>query len=41
MNDVLFFAVGFLLGSAFGVFIMCLFQINRIEGSDEFDEEKY
>lgn len=30
MHEALFFAIGFLLGSLFGVVVMCLMQINRI-----------
>lgn len=30
MHEALFFVIGFLLGGLFGVFLMCLLQINRI-----------
>ena len=29
MNEFLFFIIGAFVGSLFGVFFMCLFQINR------------
>lgn len=35
MHEVLFFAIGFLIGGLFGVVMMCLLQINRIEREHE------
>lgn len=37
MHEALFFIIGFMLGGTFGIFAMCLFQINRIwkEHEDE------
>ena len=33
-----FFAIGFLIGALFGVVLMCLLQINRLNEKEEKDE---
>ncbi|MEI3521817.1 MAG: DUF3789 domain-containing protein [Anaerosacchariphilus sp.] len=35
MHNALFFATGFLIGALFGVVLMCLLQINRLNGREE------
>lgn len=38
MHNALFFAIGFLIGALFGIVLMCLLQINRLNGKEEKDE---
>ena len=43
MHEFLFFMIGFLLGGVIGISIMCLMQINRINGGStarKEDDEK-
>lgn len=35
MHNALFFATGFFIGALFGVVLMCLLQINRLNGREE------
>lgn len=35
MHNALFFATSFLIGALFGVVLMCLLQINRLNGREE------
>lgn len=35
MHNALFFVTGFLIGALFGVVLMCLLQINRLNGREE------
>lgn len=35
MHNALFFATVFLIGALFGVVLMCLLQINRLNGREE------
>ena len=39
MHEFLFFMIGFLLGGVIGVTIMCLMQINRINGGSNARKE--
>ena len=36
MYELLFFIIGTLLGGCAGVTIMCLLQINRLQGKDDY-----
>ena len=38
MHNALFFVIGFLIGALFGIVLMCLLQINRLNGKEEKDE---
>ena len=38
MHNALLFAIGFLIGALFGIVLMCLLQINRLNGKEEKDE---
>lgn len=38
MHYALFFTIGFLIGALFGVVLMCLLQINRLNEKEEKDE---
>lgn len=35
MHNALLVTTGFLIGALFGVFLMCLLQINRFNGREE------
>ena len=37
MHNALFFAIGFLIGALFGIVLMCLLQINCLNGKEEKD----
>ena len=36
MSELLFFIIGIMLGGCIGVITMCLFQINRLQGKDDY-----
>ncbi|MDY6133965.1 MAG: DUF3789 domain-containing protein [Candidatus Limivicinus sp.] len=38
MHNALFFAIGFLIGTLSGIVLMCLLQINHLNGKEEKDE---
>lgn len=40
MHNALFFAIGFLIGALFGIVLMSLLQINRLNGKEEKTNEK-
>lgn len=35
MHNALIFTIGFFVGALFGVVLMCLLQINRLNGREE------
>ena len=38
MHNALFFAIGFLIGALSSIVLMCLLQINRLNGKEKKDE---
>ena len=38
MHNALFCAIGFLIGALFGIVLMCLLQINCLNGKEEKDK---
>ena len=35
MSELLFFIIGLILGGSVGITLMCIFQVNRMNGKDD------